>query len=147
MNNHLTSAARLETLQTRFALRVAASLTENAAQLPPDISERLRHARTQALTRARAVAPQVSTVAMGSSGTTLVMGGVGRGDESPWWSKLAAVLPLIALVGGLVLIQHWHNQNQISTAAEIDVSLLADDLPPDAYSDPGFLEFLKTPRD
>ena len=29
--------------------------------------------------------------------------------------------------------------------AEIDAALLADDLPPKAYSDAGFAEFLKTP--
>jgi hypothetical protein len=32
-------------------------------------------------------------------------------------------------------------------AAEIDSALLADDLPPKAYSDAGFVEFLKTPRE
>ena len=36
---------------------------------------------------------------------------------------------------------------EISTAAEIDAALLTDDLPPTAYSDAGFAEFLKTPRD
>ena len=30
---------------------------------------------------------------------------------------------------------------------DIDTALLADDLPVAAYSDPGFVEFLKAPRD
>ena len=46
-----------------------------------------------------------------------------------------------------MLIQHWQDRTQISVAAEVDAALLADDLPPKAYSDAGFVEFLKTPRE
>jgi hypothetical protein len=35
---------------------------------------------------------------------------------------------------------------QIQAAAEVDAVLLADDLPPEAYADPGFGEFLKLPQ-
>jgi hypothetical protein len=31
--------------------------------------------------------------------------------------------------------------------AEIDVAILVDDLPPDAYADPGFSQFLKVRLD
>ena len=140
------SPGSLDAIQTRFALRVVARLTEQTADLPQDVNERLRFAREQALTRARAVrtaaTPATSTAAMGHS---MALGG-GQ-ENSGWWVKVAAVLPLIALVGGLVLIEHWHRGSQIAAAAEIDASLLSDDLPPAAYSDPGFVEFLKTPRD
>jgi len=47
------------------------------------------------------------------------------------------------LVAGLVFIQHHHDLQQIEVAAEIDSALLADDLPPAAYGDPGFSEFLR----
>ena len=53
----------------------------------------------------------------------------------------------MALAAGLLLIEHWQSNAQIAAAAEIDANLLADDLPPGAYSDPGFVEFLKSPRD
>lgn len=139
--------AELEALEARLALRMTARLTERTADLPQDVSERLRFAREQALQRARAV--RSATVAEPSvvmaSGSALSLG---RGEGgSGWWIQLAAILPVVALVGGLVLIQRLHNNNQISAAAEIDASLLADDLPPSAYSDPGFVEFLKAPRD
>ena len=49
------------------------------------------------------------------------------------------------LVGGLALIQNWQNRTQVSAAAEIDEALLGDDLPINAYRDPGFSEFLKAP--
>jgi hypothetical protein len=139
------SAARLEALQARFGLRVAAGLTERTAELPQDITERLRFAREKALERARAArkveVPATQAVVVGSS---LALGG---GNDTGWWMKAASLLPLIALVGGLILIEHWHRGSQIAAAAEIDASLLSDDLPPAAYSDPGFVEFLKAPRD
>jgi hypothetical protein len=56
-------------------------------------------------------------------------------------------MPLIVLVAGLVLIQQVHERAQISAAAEVDAQILSDDLPPAAYSDPGFAEFLKTPHE
>ena len=57
------------------------------------------------------------------------------------------MLPLFALVAGLVLIQNQHVRAQIAAAAEVDFDLLVDELPPTAYSDPGFLEFMKVQRD
>ena len=51
------------------------------------------------------------------------------------------------LIAGLVLIQHAQTEAQISIAAEIDADLLSDDLPPKAYIDAGFVEYLKLPKD
>lgn len=139
--------AELDALEARLAFRLTAGLTERTAHLSPDVTERLRFAREQALARARvarSAATATPEVALGS-GTALSLGG-GEG-RSGWWVQVAVVIPLIALVGGLVLIQQLHDRNQIAAAAEIDASLLADDLPPSAYSDPGFVEFLKEPRD
>lgn len=134
--------AAIEALQARFALRVAARLTERAMDIGADVNERLRFARDKALERARATrvaeaAPLVGVTRHGAA----ILGGSGSG----WWVRFAAVLPVFALVAGLVLIQHWQDKAQISVAAEIDAALLADDLPPNAYSDAGFAEFLKTP--
>jgi hypothetical protein len=36
------------------------------------------------------------------------------------------------------------NEDRARELAEVDVALLTDDLPPAAFSDPGFLQFLKT---
>ena len=145
--NTILSSGGLETLQARFALRVASHLNEASRELPHDVTERLKAAREHALERARLarrseVATQVQTT--GSGGAAALLGG---GPRSDWWLKLASVLPLVALVVGFVLIEHVHTKTQISAAAEIDAALLADDVPPAAYSDPGFVEFLKAPRD
>ncbi len=146
MNTMNTSAslAMLESMQSRFGLRVAARLSTQAEALGADISERLRFAREQALVHARNAhsAETVTTVGVTKSGVAIL------GRSSPgWWIKVASILPAIALAGGLMLIQHWQDRTQISVAAEVDAALLADDLPPRAYSDAGFVEFLKTPRE
>ncbi len=146
--NHLRSAfgtppqAALDAVQARFALRVTAKLTERSADLGPDLTERLRFAREKALARARAVrtADTASPVGLSRSGAAVL----GQGG-SGWWVKAASVLPVFALAAGLFLIQRWQDNTQISTAAEVDAALLADDLPPRAYRDAGFAEFLKTP--
>lgn len=138
--------AELEALEARLALRMTARLTEKAADLPQDVTERLRFAREQALQRAQAArtTTRAASATVADGGGTLTLGNPGGPGR---WMQLAAWLPLVALVGGLVLIQRLHTQSQIAAAAEIDASILADDLPPAAYSDPGFVEFLKTPRD
>ena len=149
--NAVTSAARsstqlasLDALQSRFGLRVAARLNERSQDLGADVGERLRFAREKALESARASraaggAPTMGATAAGAA----LLGRTGPG----WWLKIAAVLPALALIAGLLLIQQSQTNAQISVAAEIDAALLADDLPPKAYSDAGFAEFLKTPRE
>jgi hypothetical protein len=66
------------------------------------------------------------------------------GDEGlNLWRILASALPLVALVMGLILVQAVQQELTESDIASIDSALLLDDLPPDAYTDPGFLQFLK----
>lgn len=129
----------LDVAEARYGLRVAARLSAQSETLPHDIGARLRFAREKALERARAarMQPAVATRAVG--GDTLAMGGSG------WGLRLASLLPGVALVVGLVLIAHQRDTEQRLLAAEIDAALLADDLPPTAYADPGFAEYLRLP--
>ena len=120
--------------QDQFGLRIAAQLNSASLDLPHDISERLRAARTRL---------QASTAAIHQNGAALLNFG---GDEGlNIWSRLASLLPLIALVAGLALIQNIMDDDRANELAEIDSALLVDDLPPAAYADPGFLQFLKNP--
>jgi hypothetical protein len=137
-------AAALDTLEARFALRVAARLTERTADLGPDLTERLRFAREKALERAKAVrhAELSVPVGVGRSGAA-TLGRTGSG----WGRRFAMLVPAVALAAGLVMIQRWQDSSQISAAAEVDAALLSDDLPPNAYSDAGFAEYLKTPNE
>ena len=140
LNPSSLSAAR-DAMQARFARRVVARLGDGAGDLDSDVAERLRFGRERALERAalaRKAAVSSSTVGVTRGGAALLGG-------SGWWLRVASVLPLVALLVGLVLIQRWQTTAQISVAAEVDAALLADDLPPTAYRDAGFVEFLKTP--
>ena len=134
--------AAAEALQARFALRVTAKLTERSLDLGADVNERLRFAREKALERARA-----SRAAEAGPNVGMTGGGAALLGGSGWWLRVASAAPLFALVAGLMLIQHWQDDAQISVAAEVDAALLADDLPPTAYGDAGFAEFLKTPSE
>jgi Tfp pilus assembly protein FimT len=138
----LPPQAAIDALQSRFALKVTAKLSERASELAPDLSERLRFSRETALERARAArrAEAVSVDGGGARGAA-ILGRLSGG----WWLKAASVAPMLVLAAGLFLIQRWQESVQISAAAEVDAALLADDLPPTAYRDVGFAEFLKTP--
>jgi hypothetical protein len=143
MNNN-TPYSDVEALQARLAARVVAGLGERAAALPHDIGERLRVARDQAILRAREIRLQAPVAAPALAG---VAGGAIRlGGPSPWWQRMASALPLLVLLAGLLLIDQWNLREQMLAAADIDAVLLADDLPPTAYSDPGFGEFLRSPQ-
>jgi Protein of unknown function (DUF3619) len=133
----------VEALEGQVGLYLAAQLSQGCETLPHDITERLRFARERAL----AVVPQRQAAAV-MRGTTAVLGSAGRsavlgGGPPSIWLRLASVLPLALLVAGLVLIQRHYDWQQIEAAAEVDSALLADDLPPAAYRDPGFLEYLR----
>lgn len=145
MNTAHNPTAQTEAAAERFALRVTARLSNGTEDLPYDISERLRASRMQALARRKRVAAPahiaVPVVVHGGGSATL-----GRGGDqgSGWWSALVSAVPLIALVVGLVVINIAQDENSANDLAEVDAALLTDDLPPAAYADPGFVQFLKT---
>jgi hypothetical protein len=137
------SEARLD----RYGLRVAAHLSEHSADLPADIGERLRVAREQAVERAHASRRAVGRLsaaptAAGGGGTLTLGSGDGEGG---FLSVLARWVPIALLIAGLIGIQDLQQRFVASATAEIDGDILTDDLPPSAYGDPGFAEFLKMP--
>jgi hypothetical protein len=139
----MADMASARSLEGRIGLRIAARLSQRADEIPADIAERLRFARQVAVGKARrSKQSAIAAAVLGNASSALVLGGQGP----MWWQRIAALFPLALLVGGLVLIQNLHDQQQIAAAADIDAALLADDLPPAAYSDPAFAEFLKAPE-
>ncbi len=142
---------RRDVLQERFARRVAAALSEQQiAQPRHDIDERLRVAREQALARRpRSREAQQSAGApavLNTGGGSAALGGSRDDGATPWWLRLSSLLPLCLLLAGMFLIEQRYTHSQIEAAAEMDAAILADDLPPEAYRDPGFAEFLKRER-
>lgn len=127
--------------QDRFGLRVGARLSDAADDLSYEVTERLRAARMQALGKRKLAVARPAASVIGSGGAaTLAFGG----DDVNWWNRLASALPLLALVFGLIVINAIQNDNRANELAEVDAALLLDDLPPAAYTDAGFVQFLKT---
>lgn len=132
-------------MQDRYGRRLAARLDLSAQQLPHDISERLRVARLQAMGKYRPAQTQaVAPLAM--AGGVSALGG-DDDDENRLWPRLVSLIPLLALVAGLIALQVLGSDSFTEELAEIDAALLTDDLPPDAYADPGFAQFLKSRLD
>jgi hypothetical protein len=130
--------------QDQFGRRLAARLDASVAELPRDITERLRAARVQAAARLKSPGLEpVHAVSVSANGQATLGGG---GDPMSIWQRLASALPLIVLVAGLVTIHVVQNDRRAREVAEVDAALLTDDLPPAAYADPGFVQFLKTHR-
>ena len=133
-----------EQLQDRFGRLVAARLSAGTAELPYNIAERLRAARVQAIAvRKPANLRMASSVSSSGGSATLIFG-----NEGPsLWRQIASAIPLVVLAAGLILINTVQNDRRASEVAEVDAALLTDDLPPSAYADSGFVQFLKAGGD
>lgn len=129
-------------LQDRFGLRTASYLSAGTAELSHDISERLRAARVQAVAQRKLAKPRTAGVVLHSGGSTALTQGPGEGWD--WWGGMGSVLLLIALVAGLLAISSFQTDNRTRELAEVDAALLTDALPPAAFADPGFVQFLQS---
>jgi len=127
--------------QQKFTLQLTAHLKAGEAELPYDVTERLRAARHRAVQRRKTV---FSPLAWRRTASATGLSGTGSGELSNFWGRFAGWFPLAALVIGLFVIQSVQNDQRANELAEIDAALLIDDLPPAAYADPGFAHFLKT---
>jgi hypothetical protein len=121
--------------QEAFARMIAGQLDDHVSH---DVSERLRYARMKAVAARRSQA----VVNIQSNGSAVLQPGSGN---SLWLQWLASTLPIIALIVGLFFIHWLQTERNASQLAAVDTALLTDELPPAAYTDPGFLKFLKTP--
>jgi len=135
---------RVDILQDRFALKAVSYLSKNASELPHDISERLRVARAQAVAKRKIAKIQTAGSAVNLGGSAAMTWG--SSDGLSWWGRVGSFMLLIALVVGMLAINSVQSDNRAQEIAEVDAALLTDDLPPAAFSDPGFLQFLKTNR-
>jgi len=125
-----------------FGKSVTSRLSEGADVLPHEITERLKAARALAVSRRKIVSAQAAVQVSISGGEAALNFGDGEG----WWNRLASVLPLVALVVGLISIGVLQDEMRATEIAEIDAELLIDDLPPQAYTDPGFAQYLRANR-
>ena len=121
----------------QFGQTAAALLRQGSQSLPAGIKDRLYAARLKALSVKKPEKARVQQHILASSS-----GGWSSGSRS-FWDNVGWVAPLVVLVFGLIGIAQWQQDSRINDIAELDVALLTDDVPPDAYADSGFMGFLK----
>jgi hypothetical protein len=128
----------------RFGAVIANRLSDSLNDMPHDITERLRAARMRAIANR-----QVSSVKVAEVATEVAYSGgaaaLHQGDADPvWWHRLTSLLPLLALIIGLITIAVIQDEIRVRELAEVDAELLTDELPPSAYTDPGFTQFMRS---
>lgn len=122
---------------TQFGQSAAALLHQGSQSLPAGIKDRLYAARLKALSVKKPEKVRVQQHVLATSS-----GNWSSGSYS-FWDNVGWVAPLVVLVFGLIGISQWQQDSRINDIAELDVALLTDDVPPDAYADNGFIGFLK----
>lgn len=119
--------------EEHFARQLCHMLDRSANDIDPAIAERLRAARWRAVERQPIHAHASELSIVGAGGTA-----VRHGDGHPFRTLIA----LLALVLGMGVAYYWNGFDQAGINEEVDIALLADDLPPKAYLDPGFQAWL-----
>ena len=126
--------------ESRFAHKVTAHLDRGTAQLRPGTAYRLQQARAAALAGVNQVRTAGTELATAGGGGTFGHSAL-RGAPARW---LAALMLVAAMGFGY---QQWHAMQQVREFGELDLHLLASDLPIDAYLDGGFQNWLRTTFD
>ena len=105
-----------------------------------EITERLRAGRERALAQRKVEVRRAP--AWVAQGQTAALGWGGE-ESMGLFGRLSAAIALGALVIGLVGINDTLSDERARELADVDMALLTDDLPPAAYADSGFIQFLQ----
>ena len=118
--------------EERYAYRVRQALNHGLKDIPPAASRRLEAARHLALGRQKQAAPQMALASFGGPSFRL-------GSHVPY---LKQILAIAALLLGMWISFYWHSVQYVTALEEVDSALLTDELPPDAFLDNDFFEWL-----
>jgi hypothetical protein len=131
----------MNTDDLNFAYKVRHALNEKLDDLPASTTDRLAQARKLALARKK---PHVEApLSVRVTKTELASAGGMLSHPFAWLGgRMGMVLPLLALVGGLIGIYQYEQQERIADLVEIDAAVLSDELPLSAYLDHGFNAYL-----
>lgn len=118
--------------------RLAGRLDSSTALLSHEVAERLRAARARAVAvRKRAPFPEPRHAPTRTAGS----------EPLGWWARLASLMPALALALGLAVLHNFSDELRANEVAEVDSALLLDTLPPGAYTDAGFAQYLRLESD
>lgn len=133
----------MNTDDINLAYKIRHALNEQLDTLPASTTDRLAAARAAALARKKADAP-VEYFQPAASGWRQMLAGFGNAVSGPAMSRLAVAVPVLALVIGMGGVYQHEQQQQIAELADIDAAVLSDELPLNAYLDPGFNAYLES---
>jgi len=119
--------------ETEFASKICTQLEAGMSSLDPVVLIRLHKARSLALN------------AQNGRSRLKFAGVVAALEEVLNHAKI--LLTVLALSVCTIGTYYWNSNEQSHEHDEIDSALLVDELPPTAYLDPGFQEWLKTSAD
>ena len=140
MTNHSTMQNRNTEQQIdAYGARLSAWLDQSSNQVSVDVMERLRASRMQAIAKRRILKIETAASVFANHATATMSGDVHFG----FWGRVASVLPLLVLLAGLTGIGILEENQRAEELAEVDTAILTDELPPSAYTDAGFAQFLK----
>jgi hypothetical protein len=121
--------------ESEFGRKVAGYLDRGAADLRSGTLYRLQQARAAAL----------AGVAVSRIGELALATGSGSSSRSAPWASPVRWLGIALLVAAMGFgFQQWRAVQQVHEFEELDLHLLASDLPIDAYLDRGFQNWLRT---
>lgn len=119
--------------EERYASRVRQALNHGLKDIPPASARRLEAARHLALAHQKQAVPQM----------------VLAGHNASWFRfatdnrYVRQILSVLALLLGMWISFYLDSVNYITALEEVDSALLSDDLPPEAFLDNDFFEWLK----
>jgi hypothetical protein len=127
--------------QTDFIFRIRQALNEGAGRLDYKTVLKLEQARKAALTRfgSRSSGARVPAAELAVVDST---GGLWN-----WFYRAGLIVPLFVMVIGFVGIYQWRESQRISDLADMDLAVLLDDGPLEAYADQGFGAFIQQERE
>ena len=133
----------MNTDDTNFAYSVRRALNEKLDDLPASTTDRLSAARMAAMKRKKADAPARVRVTL----TAPALAGGASGffaNQLAWFNRASVALPLLLVLGGMVGVYQYEQQQTVQELAEMDAAVLSDELPLSAYLDQGFGAYLET---
>ncbi len=119
--------------EERYALHVRQVLNHGLNDIPPAAARRLEAARHLALSKQKQAEPRLILAGFGAYTFKV-------GSPIPY---LKQTLSIVALLLGMWLSFYWHSVQYVTELEQVDTALLADDLPPEAFLDNDFFEWLK----
>jgi hypothetical protein len=119
-----------------LAYKLRHALNETLDAMPASTTDRLAAARAAAMARKKADAPARGRAGfdLGASLSALF--------ATPWAARTAAIVPLVAMVVGLVGVYQSEHEQRVAELADLDAAVLSDNLPLTAYIDHGFNAYL-----